>query len=470
MPDTRVICVSCGRRRTEGNYIMLDYEGHAVCRDRMACRWNCNQCGATFGTDTPHSISGSRKVCHSCAPPELYAVSDCAECGDELTGSRYMVEGRVWCRACTSSRSTTYPCCSLRFRVTSESSMGSAWCPTCITSHTWECGEHGRVRNGGTCSTCYSNSEGVIALCRCNAGQQGEAIHDARCTPTLTFNGVGPLYFGVELEIQIPSASKIRLASEMAKKRFEPKIAVLKNDSSIGGGFEVVTMPCSYDYYRNESDVLFDTVRDIARDYSGRSWNTATDTSVEGGSCGIHIHVSRDGFTDVGHQHRFVAFIYHNTEMMMKFGGRKNTYARFDDAWVMDLYEKPHISVQHKLTSRGEKYSAVNTCHDKTFELRFFRGNMKKEGILANIGLVHAMVEYTRQIPTLSESDVPSAETREAPFKVIQFEHGWDKFTNYVMAHRELYPETIERLPNLSTSLLDIANSTIDEGGAPSVS
>lgn len=464
MPDTRAICVSCNRRRTDGNYIFTS-EQEAVCSDRNACRWSCNNCCRIFSVNTRFNMAGSRQVCLECAPDSLYTTEICGRCSTTLNSSRHLVEGAVWCVNCAREYSFTYSCCRLRYRT--DSNVGSSWCPNCIENHTWVCGDHGRVNNGRICQICNSNSEGVIALCRCGRGTPENPVHEARCTPTLTFNGEGPLYFGVELEIKIHSSSKIESAAVMAMSRFQPKIAILKSDSSIGGGFEVVTMPTSYDYYRNESDTLFDTIKEIARDYGGKSWNTASEKGVGGGSCGIHIHVSRAGFTDVEHQHRFIAFIYHNTEMMMKFGGRKNTYARFDDAWVMDLYEKPHISVGHKLTNRGEKYSAVNTAHDSTFELRFFRGNMKKEGLLANIGLVHAMVEYTRQIPTLAEKNVESADTYDSPFKVIEFEHSWDKFTDYVTAHSELYPETLERVSKLNESLLEIANSTIDEGGVP---
>jgi hypothetical protein len=276
----------------------------------------------------------------------------------------------------------------------------------------------------------------------------------------------------VELEVQIKDDTLMKEGAKFARKTLEPDLAVLKSDSSIGGGFEIVTMPGSYEFYRKGAGRLWSAIDFVRTKYKGRSWDSESYRG-SGGSCGMHIHVSRSGFTDIAHQHRFIAFIYHNTEMMMKFSGRKNDYAKFDDVWVMDLYEKPHLSVSHKLNERGEKYSAVNTAHTDTFELRFFRGNMKISAILANIGLSHAMVEYTRQIPTHAEYSVPDNDGRDS-FTVIEFAHEWDNFLQYVMERGELYPELVDRLPkvkeiNLRELEASLANEHL-EGGLLSVS
>lgn len=465
-------CVSCHRRRTAGNYFILS-DGDTVCRDRRDCVWTCYSCSKSRGTNHVFTTVNNRKLCINCAPAGFAEARNCHECltlfGDYE--NRYAVGELVWCRNCTSQWTHTYNCCNTRFdtRITTQGVV----CDKCKSKY-WQCIPcNAWYSKDYPCGRCGVNEDGTRPLCVCGSGTDSEPVHLYRCIPTLTFNGEGPLYFGVELEVQIKDSRLGREGASYARQALEPDLAILKHDSSIGGGFEIVTMPCSYEFYRKGAGRLWSAIDFVRTKYKGRSWDSESSSRTGGGSCGMHIHVSRSGFTDVAHQHRFIAFIYHNTEMMMKFSGRKNDYAKFDDAWVMDLYEKPHLSVQHKLNERGEKYSAVNTCHTDTFELRFFRGNMKIDGILANIGFAHAMVEYTRELPILMEYDVPDNNGSDT-FKVIEFAHQWEKFIEYVLARGELYPELVDRLPKVKDiNLRELEASSADEaneGGVSSVS
>ena len=76
--------------------------------------------------------------------------------------------------------------------------------------------------------------------------------------------------------------------------------------------------------------------------------------------------------------------IYQNPAEMSKLGGRKGSrYATFADVYQHDEYGIPRFTVKHKVQRNGwstERYSAVNTNNEHTLELRFFRGNMKREG------------------------------------------------------------------------------------------
>ena len=471
--DERKECVSCHRMRTAGNYFELR-RGTFVCRDRNACIWECGICYTTYGTDTPVVSFNGYKSCPNCISPEVAQATQCDRCTiylDDNT-SRYMVDGKAWCRDCTGACSAKYNCCQKRYqtgiiRILFRTAGSSTICSKCADDRYWKCVDCDVYNKGDeSCGRCNINKDGTRPLCRCGRGTDTNPVHSHSCVPTLTFNGSGPLFFGVELEIQLLDSDKLERGSKWARKQLEPDIAILKSDGSIGGGFELVTMPTTYEHYRNESEKLWTTIEKIRRTYGGRSWDTVDRTTeYGGGTCGMHIHVSRAGFTDVEHQHRFIAFIYHNTEMMMKYSGRKNSFARFDDAWVMDLYEKPHISVEHKLNQGGDKYNAVNTSHADTFELRFFRGNMKIEAILANIGFAHAMVEYTRSVPTLIKSTVPSASENDDGFTVIEFAHQWEAFVEYVLQRPEIYPELQEKLPKVKdVNLREASQASAKEG------
>ena len=91
---------------------------------------------------------------------------------------------------------------------------------------------------------------------------------------------------------------------------------------------------------------------------------------------------------------------------MVKFAGRSSSkYASFADCWKFTDYAKPYLSFTDKVTDGRNtmRMSAVNTTNRDTIELRFFRGTMRKSGILGAIDLAHACVEYTRY---LTVSDV----------------------------------------------------------------
>jgi len=127
---------------------------------------------------------------------------------------------------------------------------------------------------------------------------------------------------------------------------------------------------------------------------------------------------------------------------MMKFAGRKSDYARFNDCYTFDEYDKPVFSLKHKLDRHAntERYTAVNTQNRDTLELRFFRGTMNSKGVLATLDLAHAMVEYTRN---LRLDDVKMGALK------------WDWFVDYVQDNNGLYPDLYNRIPKVAGTVIN---------------
>ena len=240
-------------------------------------------------------------------------------------------------------------------------------------------------------------------------------------------------------------SDELQEAARFASNALLP-IAILKSDASIGrggyGGFELVTQPHTHTEYRDNSALLWNTIDTLRTSHKARSWDTDT--------CGLHIHVSRAGFSSGAHMHRFIAFIYHNSEMMMKFAGRKTDYARFNDVYKFDEYDKPVMSFKHKVgnpqRNSTERYSAVNTQNRDTLELRFFRGTMNPSGVLSALDLTQAVVEYTRE---LRLDDVKLGALT------------WDWFADYVRDNNGLYPDLYSRLPKIAS--VSITNRQLQE-------
>lgn len=390
----------------------------------------------------------------------------CGRCDEIIeVGNRYKVRvgeqnatvNQRWCGDCTSQYTRQCRECNTRYEnengsdtdnlIVVETQRGRAtYCyfNDCYLDHVWFCDcSNSNLHSDNYCNGCNRDRDGNIRRCRCGSGTEDSPIHQYNCEPTLVFHGDddGALFMGFELETQI-SNSNINEAARYALHQLQDvEIAQLKNDGSIGGGFEIVTQPHTYKQYRDNA-VLWETIETLRKRYKARSWDS--------GTCGLHIHISRKAFADGRHTHRFIEFIYRNSDMMMKFGGRKSSYARFNDVWGFDEFDKPIFTLEGKSSGSelrgGEKYTAVNTLKRDTLELRFMRGTTNTNGVKASLGLAHAMVNYTR---TLDEA--------------MADWYNWQDFVDYVNGIPYLYPELIARLPEVPDLVLsELEHSKID--------
>jgi hypothetical protein len=240
---------------------------------------------------------------------------------------------------------------------------------------------------------------------------------------------------GFELEMELNHTDRFREAVDLVSPLEEANVCYLKSDGSINGmGFELVTHPHTLTAYEQATD-LWEYINTLRVGYNARSYDTD--------SCGLHVHVSRAAFKSGAHLHRFLSLIYRNPREMMKLAGRKNSrYAQFGDVYSKDEWGVPRFNLSNKIHNpdNTERYSAVNTQNSYTVELRFFRGNMKREGIMSALELCHASVEYTRD---LSLSDVKLGALK------------WDWFADWVGTNNGIYPNLYSRLPQVPTINLD---------------
>ena len=388
-------------------------------------------------------------------PETVSRLNQCWRCETAVTAeNRYKVRYRQddgtyilvrYCADCTRNYTSQCNECSNRFPddqvddsliYVSDRGGRAVYCryDDCYEGHVWFCdGDmcgNANLSSRVYCNNCGRDPQGNRPYCSCRTT---ESIHQYNCVPNeLIFHGSSErgLFMGIELETQI-SNSNVVSASNYARDRLQgDNIAILKNDGSIGGGFEIVTHPRTYESYL-EADTLWHTIQTLREDYGARSWDS--------GTCGLHIHISRKGFTDAGHTHRFIEFIYRNSEYMMKYGGRKSDYARFNDVWGFDEYDKPIFTLEGKGDDLhgGDKYTAVNTGKRDTLELRFIRGTTNTDSIKASIGFAHAMVMYTETLnPAMSDW------------------WDWSTFVSWINDRADTYPYLVERIANVPALVL----------------
>lgn len=391
----------------------------------------CNECGGEYDSEQEGGEYNDAPICDECS-------RFCERC-DSTTSANdsFTINGNtIWCESCRENHAFWCEDCSSYYdinRVGSHYFEGNDYCEDCIVNVADWCDDHDEWERSDSRCEDYRRS-------------QGEGfVHQYSYKPDPIFLGKDKhsLYMGWELEADTLYHNQDEASAYTSNiLEQENNLAYLKQDGSVSKGFEIVTHPIAHNELRGAHlDPYWDTIERLRADYNFRSWDSEA-------SCGLHIHLSRKGFSNGAHLHRFLQFIYRNPEMMMKFAGRKSEdYATFQDVWKYDEYDRPFRSYAHKLDyvpsrphtmgRRGStRGSAVNTNNEHTIELRFFRGTLNKKGILACLDMAHAGVEYTRLLNTRD---------------VIAGMLSWDMFYEWVSDNNGIYPELYDRMPKCRT-------------------
>ena len=396
---TEVLCDNCNSSIDPDNGSVLSDDNETLCLD---CMFSCERCDyiGNRGSDDYQSIDGDEIWCNACT--EAHA-SWCERHEEYVTRSMYYIQdvGESWCVHCAEDR--------------------ASWCETCDEYY------------ADGCEECMNSRD----------------IHDYNYRPDPIFRLVEgentKLYFGIEIETEVSrNGHDITACSEYAAQILEHEhdLAYLKHDGSLNNGFEIVTHPASHAYYKQEDNPLWAVLESLRNTYQMKSWDT--------GTCGLHIHISRAGFSSGSHQHRFLQLIYSNPEFYSTLAGREASHwAKFDDvvraereydAYGSSMGYKQWRSYKHKLehhnNNRSDRYSAVNTLNRHTLEMRIFRGSVNGRNVKAALDLAHASVEYTRELRVPDVwADALVAEN----------------FMEYIRLNAELYPELNERMNRLFT-------------------
>ena len=429
-----IVCTLCDQTIDEGDERRFN-DGSIACE---SCTIWCEACEVLVSVD--ESISdGSNYYCDSCG-------KYCERCNNAFSGDDYFVSSESWCEYCYENYTFYCEPCGESYSDRDDyyTVEGDTWCDDCTSRNAWYCEDCDQYnRDGNECDDCGGDGNTVAGRsCSCR-----RTIHEYSCKPPLVFHGDSKrgVYMGFELETQIRGGNIDGAAQFTSTELAMDNVGIIKHDASIGrdgyDGFEIVTQPHTHLQYRENSNTLWNIINTLRLDYGARSWDTKT--------CGIHIHVSRAGFSSGAHMHRFISFVYSNAEYMMKFGGRKSDYARFNDVYTFNQYDQPVKSFKHKVgdprRNNTERYSAVNTQNRDTLELRFFRGTMNTSTILSALDLAQAMVEYTRDL-RLDEVKLGALD--------------WTWFVDYVRDNNGLYPDLYSRLYKVSG--VDITNPTLE--------
>jgi hypothetical protein len=401
----------------------------------------CAVCSTDIDVDDVIHTEYDSIVCNDC-------VQICQRCDSigSVDDCFMTVDDETWCEACTDRRAYFCDSCEERnsYGTSHVTDRGEDWCEGCLNNTYWcdDCDEY----NADGCDRCSEDTD----------SNGNRVIHDYTYRPDAIFHSTDKnerLFFGLEIEVE---GWDSKSDSAMHAYQLESMdLAYLKNDGSLNNGFEIVTHPMSHDFFKNEASDFWSVLEDL-RSKNGvrvKSWDTRT--------CGLHIHISRTGFSGGAHMHRFLNLVYSNPTFYSTLAGRtSDQWAKFTDIYQREykrdadgnrieaapssgmIYEvETKRTFKHKLdTNRhSDRYSAVNTNNQATLEMRIFRGSVNGETVKAQIDLAHASVEYTR---TLTVQDV-----REGALSA-------DNLMWYVFQNEALYPELSARIDKLVVGLV----------------
>jgi hypothetical protein len=232
----------------------------------------------------------------------------------------------------------------------------------------------------------------------CGMGDEDD-LHNYSWRPLLRFHSdlgarhlpiPGRLYMGFEVEMENASTLAKQACERFGESWYEPDAVYFKSDGSLSwSGAEMVTHPMTLEAFREK--MPWDMIEWL-RSNGARAWHRS--------NCGLHVHVSRSAFTP-SHMWKFVKFQAVNAGHCTAVAGRDSEqWASWTNDYMVEITKEPSKAV--KRTARHSRYSAINITPSETIELRYFRPNLTKNGLVRVAEFVDSLYEYTRTITVQS--------------------------------------------------------------------
>lgn len=379
---------------------------------------SCTQCGTCDNLIQPDDVClvcdkcescCSCPICPDCDAPVKHPCQECQECKDCCICPVCRSCDRPVTETCENCDACTRCCLCDQCRVCDTLVEGGSLCPICekcdSCCYCWYCGGCEERHNQETryCPNCDRCPE----TCECYKGSIAE-YHSIEVADELGFfgNPQDKLYLGAELEVEYTGQDIGDQAQEVLDTAtYEGKpFVVCQEDGSLNNGFEIITAPATLAIHKQVWTTLL--THEMAMNHL-RSHDTST--------CGLHVHVSKAGLTQltIG---KILVFVNspETRPHIIKLARR--------DKFYNNEYEPKKVSQGGKLNIY--RYEAVNLQNAATIEFRVFRGTLNLGTLLATIQFCHALCHWAG---VTSIRDIES----------------WPRFWSYVEQNRKMYAELV---------------------------
>jgi hypothetical protein len=254
-------------------------------------------------------------------------------------------------------------------------------CSTC--GHNFFGSDHDYALRRGLCAQCYSD-RGSIKQYNYKPSPRW------KCCQKEEKMAQNTLFAGFEWELENRSgrdstntrSSTNEMQAEKITELMGEGFCYYKRDGSLSTGFEVVTHPFTWRFYKNNREKFTQMVHEAYK--NGMRAER---------SCGFHIHMSKNAFS-YGQLYKFIKFVYYpgNRDFINALSERVNetSYAAFrtSDTTTMSRFAKG------KHNTSGDRHSAINATGESTVEVRFFASTTNPLSFMKNLEFVFALYEY----------------------------------------------------------------------------
>lgn len=309
------------------------------------------------------------------------------------------------CQPCYRGVSSRCACCTLVLNTPQHGNGSGGWiCYECVDHHA-DCAECQAFVNSDNirelpsgdrvCQTCYQQHYGSCSRCgetrtrdaldggMCSRCLRGRVIRDHGYKPTPKFHGSGPLFYGVELEVECGDTDPTDAAHEVVNNLGDG-LVYAKHDGSLNSGFEVVSHPFSDDWFEREGQAKWSKLLKYLKRAGCRSYDTQT--------CGMHVHVSRAAL-DAKQLLRLQRLAHNNPDLIHQISRRRReNLIRWANPRDTNIGEQLALA-RGTQSDKGQRYAAINVTRH-TVEIRIFRGTCEEDGFFGNLEAVRSLVAF----------------------------------------------------------------------------
>tara|TARA_R100001244_G_scaffold31549_1_gene30207 strand:+ start:564 stop:1946 length:1383 start_codon:yes stop_codon:yes gene_type:complete len=359
----------------------------------------CRECEQPTPPPKRIEINGD-EYCEDCYYEKYYTCESCDEI--ELIEESRIVNDRYICENCIS---LYFSLCNECGEYVPDDSIynteeGNSYCEECIcevatmcyTCEDWH--EHTEYIDGDAyCDGCREEKSSIIQsyFFKPNpiffTGQNELPYNEEEHY----YKNDKRLVFGFELEVENRGSMDNNQCAEILSEMM-PDLLYFKRDSSIEHGFEIVSHPMTYPYFR-EHKKAFEMLLKKAVELGLRSYNTTT--------CGLHISISRKAFTESTYL-KFVNFFNNKDNHSLLRTISQRLDSQLDQWCSISRFASRNgeikLSKEKKKGANTERYQALNLQNTNVLEIRMFRGTLKADSFYKAFECIFAVYEYCSQM------------------------------------------------------------------------
>ena len=395
----------------------------------MEQKIKCNECEIKYYENEMILFDGV----HRCDECHFEHCTQCNHCDEihYISDTRYLEHtDEEICNGCINAYYTKCACCEEYCQAEDTYSIANYGriCHSCFEYHdfyhcercddSFHCDDLNFQDDGIYCKDCYVSEE---------------IIHYYSYEPQLLFHQIGnnrneesgKIYYGVELEVD--AKGYIPEMKECAKEIVEDEQDFYcKEDGSLTYGFEIVSHPFTWNYFQSNKDKFQNTLT-TSRKYGFLSHDIKT--------CGMHIHVSKKGLTNLD-IFKIFHFVYSNPDFIKVVSNRTwnqlNQWCSLDlntlFSSITDPVQKVNKLCDIAKNKHGDrKYVALNLSKNHTLEFRIFRGTLNWSTYQKNIQFVQSLIQWCKN----------------TSLKDIQSEYSILSYFDYITKDQTIYDKLV---------------------------